>query len=76
MVFLIGRILYPGAGYLVLVWKYLSCMMQKSYKDVSVVFEDVRFERSTVITKTGELELSITIHKISGEFEVSRFTIS
>ncbi|CAK1589934.1 unnamed protein product [Parnassius mnemosyne] len=66
-----GRILYPGTGYLILVWETFALMRGKVYNELSVVFEDIRLHRATTIPKQGNLEFIITIHKESGEFELS-----
>ena len=58
-----GRNLFPGTGYLCMVWESFGLMRGKVYTDVSVVFEDVRFLRATNIPKTGTLEFTVTIHK-------------
>ncbi|KOB74668.1 Uncharacterized protein OBRU01_08713, partial [Operophtera brumata] len=64
-----GRNLYPATGYLVLVWETLGMMMGELYTEVSVVFENVRFQRATNIPKDGNLEFIIMIQKGSGNFE-------
>lgn len=46
-------------------------MMGELYTEVSVVFENVRFQRATNIPKDGNLEFIIMIQKGSGNFEVS-----
>lgn len=46
-------------------------MMGEPYTEVSVVFENVRFQRATNIPKEGNLEFTITIHKKTGNFEVN-----
>ncbi|CAG5047033.1 unnamed protein product [Parnassius apollo] len=66
-----GRLLYPGTGYLILVWETFALMQGKLYGELSVVFEDIRLHRATTIPKQGNLEFIITIHKESGEFELS-----
>ncbi|XP_045454011.1 fatty acid synthase [Melitaea cinxia] len=65
-----GRNLYPATGYLVMVWETLGMMMGELYTEVSVVFEDVRFQRATNIPKDGNLEFIIMIQKGSGQFEI------
>ncbi|XP_022831505.1 fatty acid synthase [Spodoptera litura] len=65
-----GRNLYPATGYLVLVWETLGMMMGELYTEVSVVFENVRFQRATNIPKEGSLEFIIMIQKGSGNFEI------
>nr|UEN71129.1 fatty acid synthase 1 [Glyphodes pyloalis] len=65
-----GRNLYPATGYLVLVWETLGMMLGELYTEVSVVFENVRFQRATNIPKDGNLEFIIMIQKGSGNFEI------
>ncbi|CAH2052769.1 unnamed protein product, partial [Iphiclides podalirius] len=65
-----GRNLYPATGYLVLVWETLGMMMGELYTEVSVVFENVRFQRATNIPKEGNLEFIVMIQKGSGNFEI------
>ncbi|KAJ8712849.1 hypothetical protein PYW08_008153 [Mythimna loreyi] len=65
-----SRNLYPATGYLVLVWETLGMMMGELYTEVSVVFENVRFQRATNIPKEGNLEFIIMIQKGSGNFEI------
>lgn len=68
--FPLGRNLYPATGYLVLVWETLGMMMGELFTEVSVVFENVRFQRATNIPKEGNLEFIVMIQKGSGNFEV------
>ncbi|CAB3220194.1 unnamed protein product [Arctia plantaginis] len=65
-----SRNLYPATGYLVLVWETLGMMMGELFTEVSVVFENVRFQRATNIPKEGNLEFIIMIQKGSGNFEI------
>ncbi|CAH1641072.1 unnamed protein product [Spodoptera littoralis] len=65
-----GCNLYPVTGYLFLVWETLGMMMGEPHTEVSVVFENVRFQRATNIPKESSLEFAITIHKKSGNFEI------
>ncbi|XP_077296458.1 fatty acid synthase-like [Arctopsyche grandis] len=65
-----GRNLYPATGYIVLVWETLGMMMGELFTEVSVVFENIRFQRATNIPKEGNLEFTIMIHKGSGRFEI------
>ncbi|XP_050353258.1 fatty acid synthase-like [Nymphalis io] len=65
-----GRNLYPATGYLLMVWDSLAMMMGKLSTEVSVVFENVRFQRATNIPKQGKLEFIVTIQKGSGHFEI------
>lgn len=65
-----GRILLPAAGYLVLVWETIGIMREQTYTEFSVVFEDVKFLRVTVLPKEGIVELTLMIQKGSGRFEI------
>ncbi|XP_045521971.1 fatty acid synthase-like [Pieris brassicae] len=65
-----GRNLYPATGYLVMVWETLGMMMGELYTEISVVFENVRFQRATPIPKEGNLEFIVMIQKGSGNFEI------
>ncbi|XP_068623798.1 fatty acid synthase-like [Battus philenor] len=65
-----GRNLYPATGYLVMVWETLGMMMGELFMEISVVFENVRFQRATNIPKEGNLEFIIMIQKGSGNFEI------
>ncbi|XP_012251516.2 fatty acid synthase-like [Athalia rosae] len=65
-----GRNLIPATGYLELIWETIGLMRGELYTEVSVVFEDVRFQRATTLPKEGSVELTLMIHKGSGRFEV------
>jgi fatty acid synthase, animal type len=45
-------------------------MMGELFTEVSVVFENVRFQRATNIPKEGNFEFIIMVQKGSGNFEV------
>ncbi|XP_076761887.1 fatty acid synthase-like [Xylocopa sonorina] len=66
-----GRNLIPATGYLIMVWETFSLLQAKLYDAVSVVFENVRFERATSIPTEGSITLIVAIHRGSGKFEVS-----
>ncbi|XP_047538484.1 fatty acid synthase-like [Vanessa atalanta] len=65
-----GRNLYPATGYILMVWESLALMMGEMAIEVSVVLENVRFQRATHIPKQGMLEFIVMIHKGSGQFEI------
>lgn len=58
-----GRNLIPATGYLIMVWETISLLQGKLYDEVSVVFEDIRFERATTIAQTGGIQLTVMIHR-------------
>ncbi|XP_075558776.1 fatty acid synthase-like isoform X2 [Dermacentor variabilis] len=65
-----GRMLYPGMGYLVMVWKFLASRYGKPMNEMPVIVEDVRLERFTILPSTGCVRFQISMMPISGEFEV------
>ncbi|XP_065214304.1 fatty acid synthase-like [Planococcus citri] len=65
------RNLYPGFGYLELVWDVVADMMNKKANELSIVFENIRFERATNIPKQGAVKFCITVHLGEGTFEIT-----
>ncbi|KAK9497321.1 hypothetical protein O3M35_004661 [Rhynocoris fuscipes] len=65
-----GRNLFPATGYLWLVWDTLSMLRGKSFFEMPVVFENVRFHRATNLTKDGSIDFIVVIQKVSGKFEI------
>ena len=63
-----GRNLYPGTGYLVLVWKHLAAFHNIEYEELAVEFTDVVFHRATIVHESKELKFATTIDPESGEF--------
>ncbi|XP_065297860.1 fatty acid synthase-like [Dermacentor albipictus] len=66
-----GRILFPGTGYLVFVWKFLSSRYGRPMNETAVIIEDVRMQRFTILPSTGRVRFQISMMPTSGEFEVS-----
>ncbi|EFN74070.1 Fatty acid synthase [Camponotus floridanus] len=58
-----GRNLFPATGYLALVWDTISMLRGQWLKEISIVFENVKFIRATHIPKQGDLDLIIMIQK-------------
>ncbi|GBN00569.1 Fatty acid synthase [Araneus ventricosus] len=65
-----GRLLYPAAGYLVLVWKALAEIKEKDVISLPVTFEEVKFHRATVLSKAATTKFQVDITN-AGEFEIS-----
>ncbi|XP_046963779.1 fatty acid synthase-like [Vanessa cardui] len=65
-----GRNLYPATGYLVMVWDSFGKTMGELFTEVSVVFENIRFQRATNIPKDGPLEFIVMIQEGTGLFEI------
>ncbi|XP_065221125.1 fatty acid synthase-like isoform X2 [Planococcus citri] len=70
-----GRNLYPGFGYLWLVVETIASLRQKQISELSIVFENVCFERATIIPEKGSLFFRILIHNLKNHFEVTCNTI-
>lgn len=66
-----GRILFPATGYLLVVWKTLAKLRGTDFELLPVVFENVSFQRATIIPKEGTVKLSINIFEGTGDFEIS-----
>lgn len=63
MVCLSGRILFPAAGYLNLVWESFAMMRGMQQERLAVMFEDVKFLRATQLTKEQNAEMTVSIHR-------------
>ncbi|KAH7950233.1 hypothetical protein HPB49_021391 [Dermacentor silvarum] len=66
-----GRLLFPGTGYLVFVWKFLCSRYGKLMNETPVIIEDLRIQRFTILPLTGRVRFQISMMPTSGEFEVS-----
>lgn len=51
-------------------WETLALMRGELYSEMSVVFENIRFQRATNILKDGNVEFIVMVQKGSGTFEV------
>ncbi|KAF7386952.1 hypothetical protein HZH66_011404 [Vespula vulgaris] len=65
-----GRILFPATGYLTIVWKTFAKLNNVDYEQMPVVFENVQFQRATIIPKEGSVKFLINIFDGSGDFEI------
>jgi len=65
-----GRILFPATGYMFLVWKTFAKIRGTTYDQLPVVFENVSFQRATILQKDASTKFLINILEGSGEFEV------
>ncbi|XP_039308272.1 fatty acid synthase [Solenopsis invicta] len=65
-----GRVLFPATGYILLVWKTLAKLRGTEFERLPVVFENVRFQRATIMPKEGTVKFSITIFEGTGDFEI------
>ncbi|CAH1394198.1 unnamed protein product, partial [Nezara viridula] len=65
-----GRNLFPATGYLTLVWETMGLMKGEHYTEVPVVFENIRFQRATNMSKDGSVDFTVIIQRSSGNFEI------
>lgn len=65
-----GRVLFPATGYILLVWKTLAKLRGVDFERLPVVFENVRFQRATIMPKEGTVKFSIAIFQGTGDFEI------
>ena len=66
-----GRILFPATGYLTIVWKTFAKLRGTDFEQMPVVFEDVQFQRATIMPKDGSVKFVINIFEGTGAFEIS-----
>lgn len=66
-----GRVLFPATGYIVLVWKTLAKLRGTDFEQLPVVFQNVQFQRATIMPKEGVVKFSITIFEGTGDFEIN-----
>ncbi|EZA46534.1 Fatty acid synthase, partial [Ooceraea biroi] len=65
-----GRVFFPGVGYLVLIWKIFAQMHGIHFERLPVIFENVHFQRSTIIPKEGAITFLINIFRETGFFQI------
>ncbi|XP_028740769.1 fatty acid synthase [Peromyscus leucopus] len=66
-----GRVIFPGTGYLCLVWRALARSLGLSLEETPVVFEDVVLHQATILPRTGTVPLEVRLLEASRAFEVS-----
>ncbi|XP_067207661.1 fatty acid synthase-like [Linepithema humile] len=65
-----GKNLLPATCYLVLVWETIGMIKNKIYTSIPIIFQDIKFIRATYLSNKNSVNLTITIQKKSGKFEV------
>ncbi|XP_029673588.1 fatty acid synthase-like [Formica exsecta] len=65
-----GKNLLPATGYFLLIWKMIGWLKKQHYLDIPIIFEDVNFLRSTILSKQNSVDLTLMIQKGSGKFEI------
>ncbi|KAL3270572.1 hypothetical protein HHI36_021109 [Cryptolaemus montrouzieri] len=64
-----GRNLFPGMGYLRVVWESLAMSLSLSDSEMIVVFENCSFKRAITINKEV-VDFTVMIQRSSGNFEI------
>lgn len=65
-----GRVIFPATGYILLVWKTLAKLRGTDFERLPVIFENVQFQRATIMPKEGTVKFSIIIFEGTGDFEI------
>ncbi|KMQ91967.1 fatty acid synthase [Lasius niger] len=65
-----GRFIFPGAGFVVMVWKIFAKLRDTDFERLPVVFENVWFQRITFVSEKKTIKFSISLLEGKGDFEV------
>ncbi|KAK4878177.1 hypothetical protein RN001_010683 [Aquatica leii] len=66
-----GQNLFPVTAYLVMVWNCYLKANRLFMNQTKILFEDVKFHRSIVVSKKKPLNLTVNLTKIQNKFEIS-----
>ncbi|XP_025162177.1 fatty acid synthase-like [Harpegnathos saltator] len=66
-----GRNLLPATAYIELIWKMVGKLREESYKNIPVVFENVKFLRATLLSNQAAVKLTLMVQKSTGRFEIT-----
>lgn len=64
------RVIFPAAGWIYYIWETFSMMSGVAMEKLSVVFDDVRFQRATTLMPHHDAKFTIEILK--GKFTIFR----
>lgn len=65
-----GKTLFPGTGWLYLVWETFGMMLGINHTKLKVMFEDVKFLRATSLALNQDVLVTCCIHRGTGRFEI------
>ncbi|KAL6435268.1 hypothetical protein ACFW04_005371 [Cataglyphis niger] len=65
-----GKNLLPATGYLFFMWQMIGWLKKQNYFNIPIVFEDVNFLRSTILSKQSSIDLTLMMQKGSNKFEI------
>lgn len=61
-----GQIIFPATGYMVIIWETFAMMHGRDYHNFSVCFENVKFVRTLILSKSKETNLTVNIQRGKG----------
>ncbi|EZA54889.1 Fatty acid synthase [Ooceraea biroi] len=64
-----GKVIFPGAGYITMVWKTFANIKNVDFEQLSVVLENVWFDRATIMQTGRKIKFLINI-KETGVFKI------
>ncbi|KMQ84683.1 fatty acid synthase, partial [Lasius niger] len=65
-----GRIIFPGAGLALMVWKTFAKLRNTDFEQLPIIFENLWFQRITFIHEKKTIKFSISILERTGDFVV------
>ncbi|XP_061710593.1 fatty acid synthase-like isoform X2 [Cydia pomonella] len=65
-----GRVIFPGTGYLTLVWRTVAKMNNLEMEQAAVVFQNVKFHRATIVSREAPVRFLVSLLDGTGEFQV------
>ncbi|KAL1424458.1 hypothetical protein MTO96_020242 [Rhipicephalus appendiculatus] len=65
-----GRLLFPASGHILLAWKTLAKRSGMLHDNMPVILENITIHREIVLPSSGPVRLSVSVLRLSGEFEI------
>ncbi|KAL6424537.1 hypothetical protein ACFW04_009934 [Cataglyphis niger] len=65
-----GKNLLPATGYLLLIWQMIGWLKKQNNFDIPIIFEDVNFLHSTILSQENPVNLTLMIQKGINKFEI------
>jgi len=65
-----GRFIFPGAGFILMVWQVFAKLHDTDFERLSVIFENVWFQRITFLPENKTIKFFIKLFEGKGDFEI------
>ncbi|KMQ82172.1 fatty acid synthase, partial [Lasius niger] len=65
-----GRIIFPGAGLALMVWKTFAKLRNTDFERLPIIFENLWFQRITIIPEKKTIKFLVSILEGTGDFTV------